>query len=514
MMPLTKTLTKKPLLTSRMRRHLDYLGFESPIRYRLWCHRHGFDSGLDKGDDQLADEIARITESGDNDPHIVSTHTPHRAKLITQIYNGELDDAPLTDRLTRVRNQFLLLRDNPDDADAYHRLILHIEKYSRLLTSRFVFSDIGEVEHNAMISGLAQLARNHRDWLRPIAAWRPESKSEIGQFGELARYLFVQYHIPSCFDSVWFSGDGDDVRRQQGWYKHVGAGENLRTAPGLPCTVSKRMAHVVSQTKHRRQLLASMRRAQAQALGAEWRLAGSIARTQLGDSFANEDFWITVIHFFVNNPFLERTYVDPVIDYIQAHKYSPTRIPQPDGSTVQGPPLHPNFSVKGRSAGKLLALVDDWHQDLSDFEEVAGESWDPSGIGTFELEEMDASIGQQLRWRIVELGSSRLLRHEGKVMHHCVGSYARRCVTGEKSIWSLRVCVEEDDAEKHILTIAVDNKRKLVTQARGKYNMQPFDKARARKNQQDADRPYVSLLRESARVMRLWMDQEGLRHGK
>ena len=99
-------------------------------------------------------------------------------------------------------------------------------------------------------------------------------------------------------------------------------------------------------------------------------------------------------------------------------------------------------------------------------------------------------------------------------MHHCVGSYARKCVTGEKSIWSLRVCVDDGDAEKHILTIAVDNKRKLVTQARGKYNMQPFDKARVRRNQEDADRPYVRLLRKSARVMRLWMDQEGLRHGK
>ena len=67
-------------------------------------------------------------------------------------------------------------------------------------------------------------------------------------------------------------------------------------------------------------------------------------------------------------------------------------------------------------------------------------------------------------------------------MHHCVGSYARKSVTGEKSIWSLRVCVDDGDAEKHILTIAVDNKRKLVTQARGKYNMQPFDKARVRRN--------------------------------
>jgi hypothetical protein len=333
-------------------------------------------------------------------------------------------------------------------------------------------------------------------------------------FRELARHLFSKYDVPPCFESVWFSGDGDDVRRQQAWYRHVGGGGNLRTAPGLPCKVSKRMAHHLSQSKFRRPLLKSMRWSQVEAFGAEWRLASTVARSQLGETFENEDFWITVIHFFINNPFLERTYVDPVVDYIQAHKYSPRRIPLPDGSVALGPPLHSNFAMKGRSAGKLLALVDDWHEDLSDEEDVVGESWDPSGIELFELEEADASTDNRLRWRIVELGSSRLLRHEGKVMHHCVGSYARRCVTGERSIWSLRVCVGDDDVEKHILTIAVDNKRKFVTQARGKYNMQPFDKARTRNNQQDADRPYVSLLRESARVMRTWMGQEGLRHGK
>ena len=174
-----------------------------------------------------------------------------------------------------------------------------------------------------MIAGAGQLARNHRDWIRPIQAWRPTSKNEVGQFRELARHLFSKYDVPPCFESVWFSGDGDDVRRQQAWYRHVGGGGNLRTVPGLPCKVSKRMAHHLSQSKFRRPLLKSMRWSQVEAFGAEWRLASTVARSQLGETFENEDFWITVIHFFINNPFLERTYVDPVVDYIQAHKYSP-----------------------------------------------------------------------------------------------------------------------------------------------------------------------------------------------
>ncbi len=172
------TLTRKrPILSARMRRHLDDLGFESPIRYRLWCHRQGLDSGLDKGDDQLADEIDRITALGLNDPCIVSTHTPHRARLITQIYNGDLDGVPLTDRLTRVRNQFHLLSDNSDDAKAFHELVLNLEKYSRLLTGRFGFPGVGDGEHNTIIGGLGQLARSHRGWIRPTRRGDPPARA-------------------------------------------------------------------------------------------------------------------------------------------------------------------------------------------------------------------------------------------------------------------------------------------------------------------------------------------------
>ena len=78
MMASSLTFLSRQALTPWMQDHLDQMGFESPVRYRLWCHRHGFDSSLEKPDVQLADEIACITESGENDVDIVPSHSEHR----------------------------------------------------------------------------------------------------------------------------------------------------------------------------------------------------------------------------------------------------------------------------------------------------------------------------------------------------------------------------------------------------------------------------------------------------
>ena len=95
------------------------------------------------------------------------------------------------------------------------------------------------------------------------------------------------------------------------------------------------------------------------------------------------------------------------------------------------------------------------------------------------------------------------------VLGHCVFSYTAQCLAGAVSIWSIRVLnPEEEGLEKHVLTIAVDNRKRAVTQARGKFNMSLNQKARPEKQRRAGSR-YVHLLRESGRVMRLWMDKAG-----
>ena len=229
----------------------------------------------------------------------------------------------------------------------------------------------------------------------------------------------------------------------------------------------------------------------------------------------HEVFWRTVIHFFVNNhPMLSTTYIDPIIDYVRHQKYVPERTVGPDGAVVDGSPPKPNFSMKGRSAAKLIRLVDDWHTELSGLEDVPYKSWNPCGHLGFEHEEIDSELARTVRWTIDELLTSGQLGVEGRVMHHCVASYVDRCASGERSIWSMRVTDLEalEPEPLHVLTIAVDPARKQVVEARGKHNLKPFDGRRA-SNARGTRGLYMHFLRESPRILRMWMDREGMTHG-
>lgn len=256
-----------------------------------------------------------------------------------------------------------------------------------------------------------------------------------------------------------------------------------------------------------------LRKAQYEAFDGNRKSAWEIAHGPLGDGFENEPFWETVVQFLANQPFLERSYINPIIDYIRNQKFTPRRIPKADGSEVEGPPPHPNFCMKGRSINRLIREVDTWHEELTGLEDVPFESWQSSGFREFEHAERDPEMKRKLRWSVHELTTSAQLQIEDRVMHHCVGSYTKRCASGEISVWSLRAldldAAEENQEQAHVLTIAVENSKRAVSQYAGKYNLKPFNKKHVAK-QRKTGNLYLHLLRQAPTFMRMWMDREGL----
>ena len=55
-------------------------------------------------------------------------------------------------------------------------------------------------------------------------------------------------------------------------------------------------------------------------------LASAVAATRLGRSFEHEDFWQTVLHFFVNEPTLDPLHVGPIVDYLNDQRFVPQEI--------------------------------------------------------------------------------------------------------------------------------------------------------------------------------------------
>ena len=406
---------------------------------------------------------------------------------------------------------------DPGAQQALGRLVLHVEKYGDLMRPIRAIKRFGDSVVNTCIGALEQLARHHADWIRPVEDWRPDHEKPRDQFGSLLRHLLVKYKIPPFFDTAFFKGTTPEAQQEQGWFKHIGIGQNIRTA-GVPMRITKRMAHLVMQGGNRNQtIVQALRGTQYKAFNEHnWRNTWELTRGPLGEKLENEDFWETVVQFLANQTFLDHSYINPIIDYIRNQKYTSQRIPQPDGAEIEGPPPHPNFCMKGRSINKLIRQVDEWHQELTGMEDVEFETWEPSGFREFEHEVVDSELKRNVQWTVHELITSQQLFAEGRIMHHCAGSYAKRCAAGEKSVWSLRSldldAEEENQIQEHVLTIEVNNKKRAVVQNAGKFNLKPFGKKHVAQ-QRKANNVYLHLLRQSPTFMRMWMDREGLSHG-
>ena len=128
--------------------------------------------------------------------------------------------------------------------------------------------------------------------------------------------------------------------------------------------------------------------AQGLSTGIQKSNAQPVNGTRLSDSFGHEDFWHTVVHFFVNNPMLDPDQVGPIVDFIQNQKYEP-REEVVDGETIELPPEQPNFAIKARSMDKLLHQMEMWHRGLTRKERLPPRVWAPSDITPLEWAQTD-----------------------------------------------------------------------------------------------------------------------------
>ena len=273
---------------------------------------------------------------------------------------------------------------------------------------------------------------------------------------------------------------------------------------------------------HGRTIPLAVRWAQVIGQGGDERLARAVMASRLGESFEEEQFWSSVVVFFVRNPMLDPAPVGPIVDFAQSQKYEPEERFLPDGTVEhQGPP-QPNFAMKSRSVGKLLRQVDEWHDALNqrvvdpfaeDARPRAGKrwqnlvAWDRIDIGEFDHEETNTNTGENILWMIRELCSNRALSAEGRAMAHCVSSYVKSCRNGNTTIWSLSARV--DKTRIPVLTIAVDPRTRAITQMRGKFNAS-IDAPKVGYGRRQADGDRMRLLKQARPVLERWVKRERL----
>jgi hypothetical protein len=366
---------------------------------------------------------------------------------------------------------------------AYERLVRQVQGRTNLLHP----ADRANNNCNLLNAGLLALALHHADWLHPIETWFPPRQSAWPTFTSLAHHLLALYPVPAFMTSVWFDLPSGEVLPQHSWYKHLGRGHNIRTAL-LPLRLTKAMAYRFTQAPHHYTAVAALRWAQVRGLGGGEALARLVVGTRLGMTLEHEDFWESVLRFFVNHPSLELAQVGPIVDFLQHQKFEWQEGVSPQGVFGKRPPPRPDYTMKGRTVASVLRQVQEWHGQLGQNTHQPCLSWRCSPFKSFRLVEGSEVLGNMRVWTITELLTSRALFLEGQAMRHCVAIYAERCARRQTSIWSMQL---ENQLGRHrVLTIEVDLLKRTVCQVRRKCNRLP----------QPVERE----------VMERWAAQEGL----
>jgi hypothetical protein len=408
--------------------------------------------------------------------------------LIRAMYLGQVGWAARERaRELKLGAVFATVRGDTGASAALHRLIYDLQGRSRLVAIEPVLQSIGPQAGNTGLDALLHFARRHEDWQRAPEEWTPDTDDARGQVGSLARHLFGHYPLPAFLDAAWLSGFSPLAEAQREWFVHLGRGGKLE-AIRFPLPMTHRAAHYFLLAPEEFTVAAALRYGQIRALGGSEALAWAVAETFLSELQADEPFWLSVIHFFVNHPELSLSQVGPVVDYVRVRKYGFGNSDAPE----------PDFTMKGRTVEALLKRMEEWHEALARLDKKGRHTWGPSGIPPLERIEKDPLSSGTCHWRILEITDSMALAEEGRAMRHCVRSYQSACLKGETSIWSLRVTLSGNTTVRRLVTIEVNNKRRSIVQVRGNCNQTLSAMCGHRR---------MRLARE---VLRDWVRQRGL----
>ena len=381
-----------------------------------------------------------------------------RDGLFQQKAKQQLDELIHAGRALTTRHQGAL--------PAYEQLLWHVRARTNLLHP----SDRAGDNRSLVNAGLLDLALHHTDWIRSIEMWCPAHHAVWPLFSSLAQHLLARYPVPAFMTSVWFDQSPGQRMPQQEWYKHLGRGENIRTAD-LSVRLTKAMAHWFTQAPHHLSAVQAIRWAQVRGLGGNKHLARVVVTTRLGKVLENEEFWESVLHFFINHPSLDFAQIGPVVDFLQHQRFE-----WREGVTLAGvfgkiPPPQPQYTMKGRTVPSILRQVAEWHKELSKEENQPKILWRHSPLKDFRFIEGSKALGNMRAWTITEILSTRGLLLEGKAMRHCVATYGDDCAERQSSIWSMQV--ETQGGQDRVLTIEVDLPTRTICEVRGKCNRMP-----------------------------------------
>jgi len=357
---------------------------------------------------------------------------------------------------------------------AFLELVACVRERTGFLSPAHRHGAPGWVGATFLITRLKNLAQRNSHWIRSCDSWQPNHAGVRLAFRSLAYHLLCRYSVPAFMDSVWDLASGPEAFRNQSWFIRLGRGASFRSLD-LPMALTRKMEHFIRQAPDHLTVVQAMRYGEVRGMGGKEQLAREVATGRLGKNIERAEFWRTVIAFLVAHPELDPNDVNPIVDFIHANKFASDEIHTAAGLERRGAPW-PDFSIKGRTLKSIQRLVNAWHDELGLTKSKKWLSWPSSGIRNYRFLEKQPGQEDDLEWTVLELLDSGALHAEGRMMHHCVYSYAEQCHRRETTIWSLRL--RKNNRAKRMVTIEINPRTKSIIQARAQCNRPPGERSR------------------------------------
>ena len=432
--------------------HLRQLSFTKEVEYFDWCNQNGFPITFPKQIHLLNHEIKlrRVQLSSS------SMKNSRKLKTFKSLFNYLKENKNVKQKGIKISfsNQDLgCFFNNLESArqkgiyDFYLDCLILIDKVSKLVKNNYYLE-------------IFYIVLNHKQWVRTIESWKPQSHNIKKQFSSLARHLLTKYNVPLFMDTVW-SEQSNNNELYQKWFILLGNGGNIRKVDKLPIPLTKKQAHYFLKAPDNYSVTHAFRYAQIISEGGTERLANVFRETRVMElNKDTNDFCLSVIRFFINNPMLDLAHVGPIVDYIWNEKYT---------QTMNGIP-QPNFSMNGRTPESLLNAVERWHRQLGKEKKSGNQFWERCKIKEFKITYGSVQKNTLIIWKIIELCSSKDLSIEGRSQNHCVSSYTYSCAKRQCAIFSLRCFTSETDFE---IRTTIEVRNNTIYQMRDKYNKLP-----------------------------------------
>lgn len=348
----------------------------------------------------------------------------------------------------------------------------------------------------------------HKDnFVRPFDEWKPKSRNAEQQVRSLIRHLFAKYPTPTFLEKYFFveTTSQNNLSEHHGnkldaikMYLHMGSGKSMKSYEGYPLgmVIHKKAAHHLYTTPEDLDLISALRRIQVLYLGGDKYIFRALMRANVlrervpnirirkngsdewEQSTEVDEFWISVMKFFIDNPMIEPDKISEIIDYINNMKFLKQRT-YVDGRYVTIDPPHPTFTMKGRTPVSILNQSNQWHYERNRLNRenhrnnmnyrTGGQNYSWSGVN---IKDGEFRRSKVYKYKVIQLCTYFELRDEGNEMHHCVATYASSCSAGRCSIFSVREYIEDSF---NCRTATIEVRGGSIVQIRAKYNKKPND---------------------------------------